>query len=468
MIATQYIKVSEKSIKKKRVNPKLCIGCGVCVGVCPSNANEMVENEYGEYLAVKRNNCNNCGLCLKVCPFVAGNDNEDKIGEEFYGGGEGIQHSSEIGYYKDCYVGYRNNDELRMQSASGGLATSLLEKLLDEDKITAAFCVGPNLGCSGNLYSFQKCNSIDDIRNCTRSVYYPVELSSVIQFILKNDGTYAITVLPCMAKSIRLACKAIPRLSKRIKYIVGLTCGQLKSKAFAEYLCAKAGGDMESLSRLIFRNKVGTSRAGDYKLTFLCKNTDRKSSSHSLRFASDDIFCRVWDTDIFMIKPCAFCDDIFAETADISFMDAWLPEYQGDYKGHTLAVVRDENVNNLIANLDENITTINVNEVVKSQSGVIFKKRSILRFRLLLKRKIINKRKYLLPKLKFPKNVLYLCETFVKEKFRKKSRYIWLASEKNIKQFEDKLFRLYFLLNIFGRIRGKKTILKGTSKRKIR
>lgn len=40
-------------------NPKLCIGCGACVEVCPNNA--------AVGMKVNRDLCNGCGACAKVC-----------------------------------------------------------------------------------------------------------------------------------------------------------------------------------------------------------------------------------------------------------------------------------------------------------------------------------------------------------------------------------------------------------------
>ena len=44
----------------------------------------------------------------------------------------------------------------------------------------------------------------------------------------------------------------------------------------------------------------------------------------------------LWHYQYFKHNACNFCDDVFGETADITFMDAWLPEYVRDYKGTSL------------------------------------------------------------------------------------------------------------------------------------
>lgn len=42
-----------------------------------------------------------------------------------------------------------------------------------------------------------------------------------------------------------------------------------------------------------------------------------------------------------MYKACDFCDDVFAETADIALGDAWLPEYVQDGNGTNVVVTRN-------------------------------------------------------------------------------------------------------------------------------
>ena len=46
--------------------------------------------------------------------------------------------------------------------------------------------------------------------------------------------------------------------------------------------------------------------------------------------------------DYFKLNPCNYCDDVFAELADVVFMDAWLPKYSKDPLGHSLVINRNK------------------------------------------------------------------------------------------------------------------------------
>ncbi len=43
-----------------------CVGCTLCVGACPFNAIDMIDNK-----AVMNDNCTNCGACVDACNFNA-------------------------------------------------------------------------------------------------------------------------------------------------------------------------------------------------------------------------------------------------------------------------------------------------------------------------------------------------------------------------------------------------------------
>jgi hypothetical protein len=47
-----------------------------------------------------------------------------------------------------------------------------------------------------------------------------------------------------------------------------------------------------------------------------------------------------WGLGFFKYKACDYCDDVFAETADVVIGDAWLPQFDADWRGTNVLVVR--------------------------------------------------------------------------------------------------------------------------------
>ena len=50
------------------------------------------------------------------------------------------------------------------------------------------------------------------------------------------------------------------------------------------------------------------------------------------------LFGYLWVNEVGGLRSCLFCDDVFAELADATFMDAWLPEYAADRCGTNLVI----------------------------------------------------------------------------------------------------------------------------------
>ena len=118
---------------------ELCIGCGICAGICPQNVLLMKFNEYGEYNPYLEKDClERCELCLHVCPFHDNNDNENELGTSLYGNTKDIKYLSETGYYLDSFVGY--SPDFRQNSASGGMITWLLTTLLRKKLVVRNHC----------------------------------------------------------------------------------------------------------------------------------------------------------------------------------------------------------------------------------------------------------------------------------------------------------------------------------------
>ncbi|MGB9940823.1 Coenzyme F420 hydrogenase/dehydrogenase, beta subunit C-terminal domain [Methanosarcina sp.] len=356
----------------------LCIGCGTCAGICPQKILKIQDNEYGEYIPSEAQVCDfHCGLCLEVCPFSS-NENETQMGEKIYGSTEGMKYRSETGYYLDCYAGYSN--EFRQKSASGGMATWILTKLLKEDVVDYVICPTPQRDPE-RLFSFEVLRDGNSVKAASGSVYYPVEMSEVIQKILETPGRYVITGLPCFIKALRLAAQKNRKLRKRIVFTIGLVCGQMKSKNYTKYIVALAGNnDSTKVQGVYYRGKSPEKSASN----FYFQSTDEYGSQHKIFW--DEGVSEAWVNRWFTPNACNYCDDVFAELADITFMDAWLPEYAKDSMGTNLVLVRSPEILAIIQEgMEEqeiSISKIPIERVVKSQMGVLDLKRNQLSRRL--------------------------------------------------------------------------------------
>ncbi|HQK56304.1 MAG TPA: Coenzyme F420 hydrogenase/dehydrogenase, beta subunit C-terminal domain [Methanolinea sp.] len=410
------------------IDPDLCIGCGMCAAMCPDNLLTMQFNIFGEYNPISTGECTKeCGICLKVCPFTDSDDNEDTIGKRLYGEIPGIQHRRETGYYLKSYVGY--SEKHRLQSASGGMATWLLETLLIEGIVDHIICVAPT-GNPEKLFAFHVFDNPEDVRGGAGSTYYPVEMSEVIKYVLSVPGRYAITGLPCFVKAIRLAQQRNKKLKERIFLTVGLVCGQMKSRQFTDYASALSGVKGKVM-RVQYRGKSPDHPAKNYYFNF--KNADNEEK----RIFRNDGIDVIWTNRWFTPNACNYCDDVFAECADVVCMDAWLPEYSRDSRGMSLVIVRSPFIEELISGRKAlTLDSISIKKIIKSQAGVISVKSRHLAYRLYLDEKrgsrLLNKR----IDAKRMQNPILRQEIILKERMQRDSKKKWVKYRPDTKYFQ--------------------------------
>jgi len=453
-----------KSVITEVVANDLCIGCGTCAAVCPRHSLSVAFNQYGEYTArMEADACpHGCRLCLSVCPFFETQANEDVLGEDLFGGDADIQHTPETGYYLDAFVGHTNVAGRRRRSASGGLATWLLETLLRENRVDYVICVSATAD-SDKRFQFTVCRTAEEVRAGAGSCYYPVEMSGILQHIAAHEGRYAVIALPCFCKAIRLAMKRLGVLQQRIAYVLGLVCGQAKSAFFAEYACALGGGDPHRLNRVEFRVKDPDRPASDYGLKFVSGAADSKQQE-GIVFQTQGV-SQAWGRRYFTPTACGFCDDVFAEAADACFMDAWLPRYARDWQGHSILLVRQRQILELVRACakDRSVTCrpLPIREVIASQRSGLRSKRGDIRHRI----RIARRARRVVPAKRLAKCTVRLCLVRkrlvqVQSLVSQQSRRQWVESAKDLSRFveamapcEKRLRRLQFLWKI-GRVPG--------------
>lgn len=420
-----------KNVCTEVVAKNLCIGCGICASVCPSENLKIEFNRFGEYNALEiGNSCGEkCNLCLNVCPFYNNEDNEDTLGKKLFAETPKIKRTPETGYYLYAFVGYSSDKSQRENGASGGLATWTLEKLLADNLVDRVACVSQN-NDPEKLFRFKICNTPEEVRECSRSCYYPVETSEVIKHILQHEGRYAIIGLPCFCKAIRLAMQLIPKLKRRIKFVLGLVCGQTKSKFFVEYICGLGGGDPHYLKRITFRIKDPNRPASDYGLKFISEN-GINPRREDIVFWTEGMN-RIWFDRYFTPNACNFCDDIFAELSDACFMDAWLPCYSKDPSGHSIVIVRNKELSDICSRAaDSGVierTCTNIAEVIRSQQGVLDAKRADLRER----RKLAEAKGQAVPEKRF-----HLCKDKLSPVRKLLIELTWRISEESPKKWSE-------------------------------
>lgn len=360
-----------------------CIGCGACA-LDDKSPFQIEMDEFGCFKAkiiAGINIDNSQSKVLEICPFSDLSLNENQLSEIFLS--DAPIKSDKIGRFFDCYVGFVEDDGFRALGSSGGFGKWIGKQLLLENEIDYFVQLKTNDSNQPNnlLFDYEIFSSSDKVNEGSKSAYYPTTLINILKKIEKSKGRYAITGVPCFIKTIRLLANANPKLKKKIKYTIGIVCGGMKSANHSKMVAWELGVHPDNLVAIDFRRKY-KDRPATQKIYQVWSNKDNKEFFEN----ANHLFGTDYGSGFFKPKACDYCDDIVAETADVSFGDAWLPQYRNDPKGTSLIIVRNAKINQILRKAEENklinIKRISEEDAVSSQSGGFRHRREGLAYRL--------------------------------------------------------------------------------------
>lgn len=421
------------------VKNNLCTGCGACISEDEYKQAKMIWDENG-FLVPKLGVNSTQEKMISVCPFAPEQKNEDELGELFLKD-RTRSYNSKLGYYTNLYAGYAK--QFRDTSSSGGIATYVFKKLLEEKIVDHLFIVKEKNG----EYSYQFFSDFQDIIKISKTRYVPVTMSELFEKISTLEGRVAVSGVACFVKAVRLKQYYYPELKEKIPFIVGIICGGLKSKYYTDFL-AQSAGCFSEYGNAEYRVKNKDSFALDYKFSCVEKNNN-KIHMVEMKTLGD-----MWGTGLFKSNACDFCDDVVTELADISLGDAWIDPYDKSGLGNSIVITRSQIADDIIKfGLTSNklvLDTLSENIVLKSQQGSFNHRHNGLKFRMEGASNSIgyslHKRKRFLINQDFLLNSIQI----LRGKTRANSLKYW-RSERNIKSFNEKMKKCLFSLRLLTR-----------------
>lgn len=413
-----------KHIKKKLninyvVKNNLCVGCGICAGICPVAAIKMIEVPPGIYIAeIDYSICNHrqgCNICYNICPghsvelINLSNNLFPNTQEDFY-----------LGRFKECYNGYSNDFNIRYHSASGGLITQLLIFMIQNKIIDGALVTRMSKNNPLKPEAFLATNK-DELMNASSSKYCPVHVSTALKEIRDKDGKFAVVGLPCHIHGFRKAEAKIKGLRNKIYMYLGLFCSSTKTFMATKYLLKNYAIPPNDIRSFKYRDE-----GWHGNMVIRLKN------NKIYRYEFLEYYPNL--RRFFVPTRCTLCIDHAAELADISFGDIYIPEYWDDKIGTTTTITRDENAQRILTLAFKegyiDLKKVDRELIINSQCGNIHHKKyhTDVRFRIF---RIFGRRcpqyDYQAPRINILKQVHYFIAAFnlYLQIFIGKRRYLW-------------------------------------------
>lgn len=291
-----------------------CIGCGLCVDVCPHKAILLKEDKNGYYSPmIDRTQCVDCGLCLKKC--IA--ENEASI----------VRHPLEE---ETVYAAWTTDDELIKKSASGGVFAQVAKDFLHQG---SSVVYGATLTDDTRVKHI-RIESADDLYKLQNSKYQQSDMSGIYSDVktqLQSGKRVLFSGTPCQVAAVYAFCGKSERLYTAeilchgvpSNYLAQLAIRLEDARRIKQYRTKSEG--WERGSRTVYESKDGKI----YEKHRYC----------------DDFHIRAYQSFSLNRKSCGECPFARAErVADITMGDFWGLDKSkyNHYQGVSVLIVNSE------------------------------------------------------------------------------------------------------------------------------
>lgn len=288
-------------INQHREMARLCVGCGICLGLCPTGAIKLKATKGMLTMNFDYSHCTKCGMCNKACPALFNLHRKD------------LKVADALGRIDKFYFGHSTDHDIRYHGASGGVVTALTLYMLKRRHVDKILVVRMTKFTAGALLT----DSGYDLRSAQGSIYFKTFslriLQEIIQHLRKGERV-SLVGLPCQISALK---RLLRNFEDKI-YFIGLICNHVNELWYLEYIVQKY------LPKNASPIAIGPRKdgwPGEIKMFFRMNKTLELSIPHS----------KFWgvlpSSNISSPLGCMLCEDHLASMADITAGDAWHPKF---------------------------------------------------------------------------------------------------------------------------------------------
>ncbi|MFC7404636.1 Coenzyme F420 hydrogenase/dehydrogenase, beta subunit C-terminal domain [Georgenia alba] len=345
---------------------RMCVGCGACA-VRTGGAVPVTIGRRGYYEADPQGaDRATLAAACRVCPFANESPDEDEVASEVFA--STLPVDGRVGRYLGTYAGRLADDDAVYRSSSGGLTSWFLAELLSRGEVDRVIHVGPT-SSGPRLFEYRVASTAEELLASRKSAYYSTTFADVVRGLRGDGRRYAMVGVPCFVQAMRLLTREDETLRDQVRFLVGIVCGHMKASGFAESLAWQQGVAPEDLAKVDFRIKSPhDASAKRYRFGAWGTGADSPVAQMPGRLVGGQ-----WGHAAFQLNACNFCDDVYAETADVVFGDAWLPRHEADPRGMNVVITRTDAADRILragATAGRvRLEDVTVDELAQAQAG---------------------------------------------------------------------------------------------------
>ena len=327
-----------------------CCGCYACKTACPTQCITMVEDEEGFwYPKIDVQKCIRCELCEQVCPEWQTSVKDDQ------------------GKRLAAYAAVNQNEEVRLQSSSGGVFTLMAEETLNSGGLVFGAAMTEDCRAVEHIAVEQ----IEDLERLRGSKYLQSRIGDSYQLAKKclQDGKKVLfSGTPCQIEGLR---SYLQRDYDNLLCVDIICHGVPSPKVWDRYVSFKETQIGAPVRKVCFRNK----KFGWKTFALSLHYTNGAAYEEKL---SEDLFMQAFLRDVCLRPSCSQCSfKKLNRLSDITLADFWgvetvMPEMDDD-KGTSLVLVHSSKGEQVFERIQKNlrVKVVAVADAIRHNSAAI-------------------------------------------------------------------------------------------------
>lgn len=262
-------------------------------------------------------------------------------------------------------MGYATDKRIRANAASGGMVTALLCSLLKNKQIDGALVAKAVFSDAGEpCYKVFIATTPGQVRSASSSVYMAIPMMSYVGQLGQFCGKLAVVLTPCMMHAFSRILEKDEGLRKKIVLKIGLFCSGVQDIQATGFVLDKCHIPRDGATRLYYRRGHWRGKSGVMYQDGGCRD-----------FSYAKSFCAYKNAYFFIKKSCLSCKDQFAQEADISFGDIWIPKMKKKPVKYTGCAVRSQKAYRMLLQAERQgdivMAHMTDDEMLKSQARAL-------------------------------------------------------------------------------------------------